>query len=148
MHKDLGDLPQLFAGCCKFDLESLLGTPSQLGAFLAASRLMHEIEPEAESAAIGFLLRGIEVPGFTLVRRENPGYVDTASLQELISACPPARIPALLRALVQTCGHLSGERYFRLCNTVGISPDQTAVKHAGGTPFLRQNYNNEKMRKD
>jgi hypothetical protein len=147
MRKNLGDLPQLLAACCHFDLGKLLATPSQLGAFLAASRLINQIEPEAESAAINFALRGIKIPGFTLVRREKNGYVDTATLEGIISNCPSARIPALLHALVQACGHLSGDRYRRLCNAVGISPSQTAVKHSGATPFLRQTYNNKKARK-
>jgi hypothetical protein len=112
-----------------------------------ASRLIQEITPEAESAAINFALRGTEIPGFTLVRRENPGYVDDATLDELISNCPPARIPALLSALAQACGHLSGERYRRLCAAIGISPNEKAIKHAGATPFLRQTHNNEKVRK-
>jgi hypothetical protein len=134
-------LPQFFAACCKFDLNSLLQDPSMLGAFLTASRIIDEIKPEAESAAINFALRGTEIPGFVLVRRENPGYVETTALEELISNCPPARIPMLLAALVQICGHLSGERYFRLCDAIGISPSQPAIKHAGTALFLRQTHN-------
>jgi hypothetical protein len=138
MNRDSCALPALVAACCRFDLDSLLQNPAQLGAFLAAARLIHEIEPEAESAAINFALRGTEIPGFVLVRREAPGYVDTATLDELISNCPLARIPALCSALAQVCGHLSGQRYRALCAAIGIAPVETAVKHAGATPFLRQ----------
>jgi hypothetical protein len=149
MNRDLCALPSLVAGCCRFDLDNLLQDPAQLGAFLAASRIIHEIEPEAERAAIGFALRGTEIPGFTLVRHETPGYIDTATLEELISNCPLARIPALSSALAQTCGHLSGERYRRLCVAIGISPIEAAIKHAGATPFLRQQpHDKQKARKN
>jgi len=109
-----------------------------LGAFLALSRIIDEIKPEAESAAINFLLRGTQIPGFTLVRHEQPGYVDIQALEELVSSCPPARIPVLLSALVRACGHLSGERYRGLCDAVGTSPNERAIKRAGANPFLRQ----------
>jgi hypothetical protein len=119
-----------------------------LGAFLALSRIIDEIKPEAESAAINFLLRGTQIPGFTLVRHEQPGYVDIQALEELVSSCPPARIPVLLSALVRACGHLSGERYRRLCKAIGINPNERAIKHAGANPFLRQTHNEEKVRKN
>src|SRR5262245_52692350 len=73
-HHRYRDFPQLFAGCCQFDLNSLLHNPFQLGAFLAVCRLIREIEPEAEHAAINLALRGTAIPGFELVRRQNPGY--------------------------------------------------------------------------
>jgi hypothetical protein len=138
MNRDSCALPALVAACCRFDLDSLLQNPAQLGAFLAAARLIHEIEPEAQSAAINFALRGVAIPGFTLIRRETPGYVDSATLEELISSCPLARIPALCSALAQACGHLSGQRYRALCTAIGITPAEAAIKHAGAIPFLRQ----------
>jgi hypothetical protein len=138
MHRDFGDLPSLLAVCCRFDPEDLLKSPAQLGAFLAASRLISEIEPRAQSAAINFALRGIKIPGFTLVRHETPGYVEPETLAELFLHCQPARIPALLSAVATMCGHLSGERYRRLCVAAEVTPSEHAIKHAGANPFLRQ----------
>jgi hypothetical protein len=139
MRKEFGDLPSLFGACCKFDLDNLLKSPSQLGAFLAVSTIINDIEPEARTAAINFALHGTEIPGFTLVRRESAGYVETETLSELFSGCPLARIPALLSAMVEMCGHISSNRYRRLCATIGISPTEAAIKQAGAALFLRQN---------
>jgi len=136
--RDFRTLPSLLATCCRFDLDNLLQDPAQLSAFLAAARLIRKLEPEAERVAIGFALRGTEIPGFTLVRHETPGYVDTATLEALISNCPLARIPALCSALAKLCGHVSGDRYRQLCAAIGVNPSQAAIKHAGATPFLRQ----------
>ena len=142
MHKNFRDLPILFACCCQFDLDNLLKTPSQLGAFLAVSRIINDIEPEARTAAINFALRGIEIPGFTLVRNESAGYVETETLSELFSGCPLARIPALVSAIVEMCGHISSSRYRQLCAAIGISPTEAAIKQAKAAPFLRQNPSN------
>ena len=142
MRKEFRDLPSLFGVCCQFDVANLLKSPSQLGAFLAVSRIINDIEPEARTAAINFALRGIEIPGFTLVRNESAGYVETDTLSELFSDCPLARIPALLSAIVEMCGHISRSRYRRLCAAIGSSPTEAAIKQAGATPFLRQNSSN------
>ena len=139
MYKDFRHLPSLFGDCCQFELDNLLKSPSQLGAFLAVSRIINDIEPEARTAAINFALRGIEIPGFTLVRNESAGYVETETLSELFSGCPLARIPALLSAIVEMCGHISRSRYRRLCAAIGITPTETAIKRAGTAPCLRQN---------
>ena len=140
MHEDFQNLPRLFAACCQFDLDSLLKDPSQLGAFLALSRIIDHVVPEVRTAAINFALRGTEIPGFTLVRHETPGYVETEILLELFSSCPIAQIPALLGAIVEMLGHISGDRYRSLCAVAGVSPRETAIKQAGANPFLRQNF--------
>jgi hypothetical protein len=142
MRKEFRDLPSLFGVCCQFDVANLLKSPCQLGAFLAVSRIIKEIESEARTAAINFALRGTEIPGFTLVRHESAGYIETETLSELFSRCPSARIPALLSAIVQMCGHISSGRYRRLCAAIGISPTEAAIKQAGAAPFLRQNSSN------
>jgi hypothetical protein len=139
MRKEFSDLPSLFGACCQFDLDNLLKSPAQLGAFLVVSKIINDIEPEARNAAINFALRGTEIPGFILVRHESAGYVETETLSELFSGCPLARIPVLLSAIVEMWGHISSDRYRRLCATIGISPTETAIKRAGTTPFLRQN---------
>jgi hypothetical protein len=143
MRKEFGDLPSLFGACCKFDLDNLLKSPAQLGAFLLVSKIINDIEPEARTAAVNFALRGTEIPGFTLVRHESPGYVETKTLSELFSGCPLARIPALVSAIVEMCGHISSSRYRQLCAAIGISPTEAAIKHAGAAPFLRQNPSNQ-----
>jgi len=142
MHKNFRALPILFACCCQFDLDNLLKTPSQLGAFLAVNTIINDIEPEARTAAINFALRGTEIPGFTLVRHESAGYVETETLSELFFSCPLTRIPALLGALVDMCGHISSDRYRRLCAAIGAKPTEAAIKQAGAAPFLRQNPSN------
>jgi hypothetical protein len=142
MRKEFRDLRSLFGVCCQFDVARLLNSPSQLGAFLAVSKIINDIEPEARTAAINFALRGIEIPGFTLVRNESAGYVETETLSELFSGCPLARIPALLSAIVEMCGHISSGRYRRLCAAIGSSPTEAAIKQAGAAPFLRQNSSN------
>ena len=136
------DLPAAFAACCQFNLESLLRSPAQLGAFLAVCKIIRDIEPEVQSAAINLALQGTEIPGFTLVRRESAGYVENETLRELFSNCPLTRISALLDTVVELFGHVSADRYRELCSAVGISPTETAIKHAGANPFLRQNTQN------
>jgi hypothetical protein len=39
--------------------------------------MISDIEPDAQTAAINFALRGTDIPGRILVRRQNPGYVET-----------------------------------------------------------------------
>lgn len=138
MHKSFRDLPVLFAGCCQFDLEHLLESPAQLGAFLAVCKIIKDLEPEARTAAINFALKGEEIPGFTLVRHESAGYIENETLSDLFSGCPLARIPALLAAIVKMLGHVSGDHYRELCSAIGISPTQNAIKQAGANPYLRQ----------
>ena len=138
MHKNFSDLPRMLAACCQFDVDALLKSPSQLGAFLSMSRMISDIEPEAHTAAINFALRGIDIPGWILVRRRNPGYVETETLLELFSSCPNIRLTALLDAIAHFWGHISGDRYRTLCAAAGIDPTETAIKHAGSTPLLRQ----------
>jgi hypothetical protein len=139
MHKGFRDLPVLFAGCCQFDLEHLLKNPAQLGAFLSVCKTIRDLEPEARTAAINLALSGEEISGFTLVRHESGGYIENGTLSELFSGCPLAKIPALLAGIVKILGHLSADHYRELCAIIGTSPIQSAIKHAGANPFLRQN---------
>ena len=74
-------LPGLFAGCTKFDLDSLLKSPAQLGVFLSLAKIVKELEPEVRTAAINMALAGTEIPGYTLVRHEANGYVESRHLE-------------------------------------------------------------------
>jgi len=138
MHEKFNDLPRMFATCCQFDRDTLLKSPSQLGAFFSVSRMISDIEPDAQTAAINFALRGTDIPGWIVVRRQNPGYVETETLLELFLSCPSIRIRPLLHTLAQLRSHISGTRYRILCAAAGINPTETAIKHAGSIPFLRQ----------
>src|SRR6516165_6608100 len=92
---DYSDLPAIFASCLKSDLNSLLKNPAQLGAFLAAYKIIKEIEPKVRTAAVNLALSGEEIPGFTLVRRETSGYVEAEALEELLAQCPISQLPEL-----------------------------------------------------
>jgi hypothetical protein len=142
MDRHYEKLPSLLGACCQFNPSLLAKSPAILGAFLNLAKLVRELEPEARTTAINLALNGTEIPGFTLVRHENPGYVETKTLLDLFSSCPIARIPALLAAIVEMLGHISGDRYRSLCSVVGVNPTETAIKRAGANPFLRQNSNN------
>jgi hypothetical protein len=100
--------------------------------------MISDIEPDAQTAAINFALRGTAIPGWIVVRYQNPGYVETQTLLKLFLSCPSTRIRPLLHALAHLCGHISGSRYRTLCAAAEINPTETAIKHAGSIPFLRQ----------
>jgi hypothetical protein len=110
-----------------------------LGAFLTLANLIKELEPQARTAAINLALSGVEIPGFTLVRHQTPGYVEIETLAELFSSCPLSRTPALLDAIAKLLGHISGTKYVPLCAAAGIKPVPDAIKRAGASPFLRAN---------
>jgi len=117
MTAEYSDLPAIFAGCMKFDFNSLLKSPAQLGAFLAVCKIIKDLEPEARTAAVNLALSGTEIPGFTLVRHETPGYVEVAALNQLLSNCPISRLPELLAQIAKVIGNVGGERYRELCAT-------------------------------
>jgi len=139
MTRDFIDLPTIFAGCLKFDFDGLLKSPAQLGAFLAISKIVKELEPEARTAAINQVLQGTEIPGFSLVRHESQGYVEADTVQELFNHCALNQLPALLAAIVKVLGNIGADRYRSLCAAIQVTPDETAIKQAGANPFLRQN---------
>jgi hypothetical protein len=133
------ELPVLLDACDQFDFEVILKNPRLLGAFLALANLISELEPQARTAAINFALSGVEIPGFTLVRHETPGYVETETLAELFASCPLSRTPALLDAIAKLLGHISGTKYEPLCAAAGVKPVPGAIKRAKASPFLREN---------
>jgi hypothetical protein len=106
-----------------------------LGSFLVLAKLIRELEPQARIAAINFALTGAEIPGFTLVRHETSGYVETETLSQLFAQCPASRMPALLSAIAKILSHVSGNQYRALCAAIGVNPDKTAIKQAGANPF-------------
>jgi hypothetical protein len=146
MTPDYSELPAMFAGYVKVNLDSLLKSPAQLGAFLAACKIIKEIEPEVRTAAVNLALGGTEIPGFTLVRRETSGYVEAAALEELLGQCPISRLPELLTRIAKMIGNISGDRYCELCKAIGVGvlPNLGTIKHAGANPFLRENHKNGK----
>jgi hypothetical protein len=139
MDKCYTELPGLFGTCCQFDFSAVLGNPGLLGTFLTLAKLVRELEPQARTAAVNFALAGVEIPGFTLVRHETPGYVETETLSELFSSCQLSRIPALLSTIAKILGHIRGDQYGDLCAAAGVNPDQTAINRIGAAPFLREN---------
>lgn len=139
MTQDFDDLPAIFAGCLEFNFDRLLKSPAQLSAFLAACKIIKELESEARTAAINLALSGTEIPGFILVRHETPGYVEAATLKQLLGNCSVSQLPELLTQIAKLTGNISGDRYRALCAAIGVAPDETAIKQAGANPFLRQN---------
>ena len=145
MDKRYTQLLELFGVCCQFDFQRVLGSPILLGKFLALASLVKELEPQARTAAINFALVGTEIPGFTLVRHETPGYVETETLAGLFSGCSLSRMPALLNAIAKVLGHISAEKYALLCAAAGLTPQPTAIKQAGAAPFLREKFQNPNL---
>ena len=139
MTEDFSDLPAVFAGCLKFDFDGLLKSPAQLGAFLTVCKIVKELEPEVRTAAVNLALSGAEIPGFTLVRHETPGYVEAVSVSQLLGNCPINQWAELLTQIAKLIGNISGDRYRALCAAIGVAPDEAAIKQAGANPFLRQN---------
>ena len=148
MHEKFNDLPLMFATCCQFDRDTLLKSPSQLGAFLSVSRMISDIEPDAQTAAINFALRGTDIPGWIVVRRQNPGYVETQTLLELFLSCPSIRIRPLLHTLAQLRSHISGTRYRILCAAAGINPTETAIKTRGKHSILETSPGRKVLNRD
>jgi hypothetical protein len=139
MTRDYSDLPAVFAGCVNFNFDSLLKSPAQLGAFLAVCKIIKDIEPEARTAAVNLALSGRDIPGFTLVRHETPGYVEAATLIQLLGNCRISQLPELLTQIAKLIGNISSDRYRALCAAIGLVPDEAAINQAGANPFLRQN---------
>jgi hypothetical protein len=65
--------------------------------------------------------------------------VEAATLNQLLGNCPISQLPELLTQLAKLTGNISGGRYRAFCAAIGVVPDETAIKQAGASPFLRQN---------
>jgi hypothetical protein len=139
MTEDFTDLPAIFAGCLKFDFDSLLKSPAQLGAFLTVCKIIKELEPEVRTAAVNLALSGTEIPRFTLVRHESFGYGEAASVSQSLGNCPISQWSELSTQIAELIGNMGGDRYRTLCAAIGVAPDETAIKQAGANPFFRRN---------
>jgi hypothetical protein len=131
-------LPMLFAGCTSFNFEALLEDPDKLGAFLSLCRMIEELHKQAEDAAIALVLKKIEIPGFTLCRRDGNAYVEPETVLELVQGCTLAELARLLPAIVQALGSIGEERYLKLCAAADQGPRQEAIKRSGATLYLRR----------
>ena len=95
------------AGLFRFDFEGILADPIRLGIFLELAQTIIELEPRAREAAITLALRGKEIPGWSLVRREGNRFVESAHVHELLLQCSTSRLPALLEIVAKTLGNVS-----------------------------------------
>jgi hypothetical protein len=134
---------EAIAGLCRFDFESVLADPAQLGIFLDLALTVSELEPRARDAAERLALAGQEIPGWSLVRREGSRFVESAYVRELLLECPASHLPALLEAIGKTLGNLSEGRWHTLCEAAGRLDADKAVSQSGTTILLRKAGNNK-----
>ena len=99
----------------RFDFEGILADPIRLGIFLELAQTIIELEPRAREAAITLALRGKEIPGWSLVRREGNQFVESAHVHQLLRQCPTSRLPALLEIVAKILGNAGENRWQMRC---------------------------------
>ena len=128
----------IIAGLFRFDPEAMLSDPSQLGIFLELSETIIELEPRTREAAITLALRGKEIPGWSLVRREGNRFVESGHVHELLLQCSTSRLPALLEIVAKTLGNVSENRWQMLCAATGRPDGEIEVSQVRDNSFFEE----------
>jgi len=121
-----------------FDFTAVLADNAQLGRFLAACAVLDDFREQAEAAAKERLQAGAEIPGWKLVTRRGPEFVDHITVGHHIQALG-------FGVVLAAYGNL-GAKKFREIWEQKMPRDKAfpeeLVKHGKATLSLRQTQSN------
>ncbi len=123
-----------------FDFEAVVADPEKLGRFLAACAVVEDFRERAKKVAAERLRTGGEVPGWKLVTRRGPEFVDCETVGRHVQQIG-------FGPVLQAYGNLSAAKFRKLWQD-RAGEDQPfpeeAVKHAPPTSYLKQSTTNPK----
>jgi hypothetical protein len=122
-----------FIAARSFDFDAVLADPVRLGRFLVGCNAIEEYAKRAKVAALARIIAGEKIPGWKMVSRKGNEYVPAGEVFKL-----GIHNFELMRTILETYGTLGGTKYRELCETFGVAPDESVIKRAGGSVYLRQ----------
>jgi hypothetical protein len=114
-------------------------SPAKVSILIDICRDLAAIGKEAESVAINLALQQKELPGYSLVRRERAGYVESAAIAALLESLPIKEFVRVLSEVLTWSGNVSSRHYLELCQLLGREPDNNLIHPSGDSVFLRRN---------
>jgi hypothetical protein len=136
------DLQQIVVDLVSIAMRNdIYDSPIKSGVLLDVCNQLSELKPAVYERVLAFTMSK-KATGWTAVHREKtPGYVETATIAQLVHACPVDNLLDLLTALVAALGNVSEAKYLALCEAIGVAPQPDVVKHSEPTVFLRRSNN-------
>jgi hypothetical protein len=114
-------------------------SPSKVAVVIDICRALEPIGKEAENVGITLALQEKEIPGYSLVRRERTGYLESGAIVNLLESLSVRDFVRALPEILAWSGNVSERRYIALCELLNRQPDKTLIKPSGDTLFLRKN---------
>jgi hypothetical protein len=131
------------ASLLRFDVEGALSDPIQVGALLDLGAILKDLEPRLQETAITMGLQGVEIPGWSVVRKGGSRYIEASYVRDLLLECHAQRLQGLLEAVSKALGNVSESRWQSLCEAAGKEGEGAAVSQAGAKAFLRRAQENQ-----